>query len=89
MVFLKLLGCVDLGMALMLGLTLVGVPPGRFYFFFALLHATKGVFFIRNFLSIIDVVIVGYTLILPFWNSVPITLFIIGFLGLKGAYSLL
>ena len=88
MVLLKILGIIDLGMAITLLMAALGVPPGRFYFFFMILHALKAAFFFRNFLSIIDLLIVLYTLIAPFWTNIYLTIFIVGFLVYKGVYSL-
>ena len=88
MVLLKVLGIVDLGMALTLLLVSLGIPVGRIYYFFMIAHALKAAFFFRNFLSIIDLAIVAYTLIAPFWNNVYVTIFIVGFLVYKGVYSL-
>lgn len=85
---LIMLGLIDIGVAIMLLLTVFGVPPGQIYWFFTLAHAVKGLVFIRNFLSVVDLMIVLYTLIAPFWNNDIITIFVVGFLLYKGAYSL-
>jgi len=83
-----MLGLIDIGVAIMLLLTIFGVPLGNIYWFFTLAHAAKGFIFIRNFLSVVDLMIVIYTLIAPFWNNNIVTIFVVGFLLYKGAYSL-
>jgi len=83
-----MLGLIDIGIAIMLLLTVFGLPPGQIYLFFTLAHAAKALVFIRNFLSVVDLIIVAYTLIAPFWNNDIVTLFVVGFLLYKGAYSL-
>lgn len=84
---LKLLGLIDLGMALMLTLISFGVEPNRFYILFALAHALKAMLFIKDILSIVDIIIVIYTFILLVHNIPILTLIIIIFLAYKGLYS--
>jgi len=83
-----MLGLIDIGVAIMLLLTVFGVTPGQLYLFFTLAHAVKAMVFIKNFLSVVDLMIVLYTIIAPFWNNNIITIFVVGFLLYKGAYSL-
>lgn len=82
-----MLGLIDIGVALMIGLTEMGVPIGRFYILFMLAHAIKATLFIKDILSLLDLLIVFYTIILIFWSSPMISLIIIIFLFLKGIYS--
>jgi len=84
---IKLLGLIDLGVALMIALAELGVPIGRIYIFLMLAHAIKATLFIKDVLSLVDLVIVLYTFVFLFWSNPIISLIIIIFLTLKGIYS--
>lgn len=83
----RFLGFIDLAVAALLLLTQFGMPINRIYIVFVIAHAIKAGYFFRNFLSIVDLVIVAYTIILPFWSDPTITVFIALFLIYKGLWS--
>jgi hypothetical protein len=83
----KILGLIDIGVAIMIALTEMGVPVGRFYLLFMLAHAIKAVLFIKDILSLLDLLIVCYTIVLIFWGNTMISLVVVIFLFLKGIYS--
>ena len=87
MVVVKVLGLVDLAMALSLGLMAAGVPIWKLYILVTLAHAIKATIFIKDVLSVLDLAIVAYTLVMPFIGTSMLTLVVIIFLLLKGAYS--
>lgn len=84
---IKLLGLIDIGVAIMIALAEFGVPVGRIYIFLMLAHAIKATLFIKDVLSLVDLLIVLYTFIVLFWSSPIISLIIVIFLTLKGIYS--
>lgn len=85
---LKLLGGIDLIVALLLALAGLGMDVNRYYIIFAIMHAVKAAVFCKNVLSIIDLLIAAYTFIFPFWNNSILTVFCVVFLGVKGLYSM-
>ena len=87
MVLVRLLGFIDIAVAILLLLTEFGMPITRFYIIFVAMHAIKALVFLRNLFSIIDLFIVAYTIILPFWSEPMLTIFIALFLFYKGIWS--
>lgn len=87
MVLVRVLGFIDIAVAILLLLAQFGMPINRLYVVFVIAHAIKAGYFFKNFLSIVDLVIVAYTIILPFWSDPVITIFVALFLIYKGLWS--
>jgi len=85
---LKLFGLIDLAMALMIMLATMDVSVGAVYLAVMLAHAIKALIFIKDVLSLVDLAIVGYTILLPFYSSPVISVIAVIFLLFKGAYSM-
>lgn len=84
---MKLFGAIDIGVAVLLALAEMGLPFSRIYIFFAIAHAIKAMMFIRDILSVLDIAIVIYTLLIPFWSNPILSLIVVIFLFYKGMYS--
>lgn len=85
---LKFCGLIDLAMALMIVLVGLQVPVGTAYLAIVVLHAVKALIFIKDFLSLLDLAIAAYTLILPFYSNPLVSLVAVIFLFFKGVYSM-
>ena len=85
--YLKLMGGIDLALAAMLILVSLGMPVNKIYLVVMLAHALKAMLFIKDVLSLLDLAIVAYSIVLPFWSNPFLTIFAIVLLLYKGAYS--
>lgn len=87
MALVLLLALVDLGAALSLILSVLGVPLPLLQAAMALALLAKGIVFINDILSIVDIALAGLMFGLLWWNA-PLWALSIGiYLAFKGLYS--